>query len=152
MSVTWQVILTFPLQYNTRWRGFPGGSVVKNPPADAGDVRDSGWIPGSGRSSGGGNGNPLQYSCLENSLARGAWWATVYGVAKSQTHRSNSACKGYAFEFTLLFNFTVGTSWPTTCLEDHHCFQRKKVWGVLCAGSQSHFPVTELGTFHNMSC
>ena len=62
--------------------------MVKNLPADAGDVRDSGSIPGSGRSSGGGNGNPLQYSCLENSLARGAWRATVYGVAKSQTQLS----------------------------------------------------------------
>ena len=62
--------------------------MVKNLPADAGDVRDLGWIPGSGRSSGGGNGNALQYSCLENSLAREAWWATVCGVAKSQTRLS----------------------------------------------------------------
>ena len=46
--------------------GFPGGSVVKNPPANAGDKRDTGWIPGLGRSLGGGHGNPLQYSCLEN--------------------------------------------------------------------------------------
>ena len=46
--------------------GFPGGSVVKNPPANAGDIRDVGLIPGSGRSPGGGHGNPLQYSCLEN--------------------------------------------------------------------------------------
>ena len=57
--------------------GFPGGTVVKNPPANAGDVRDMGLIPGSGRSSGGGNGNPLQYSCLENSMDRGAWWAEL---------------------------------------------------------------------------
>ena len=52
----------------------PGGSVVKNPPAKAGDV-DS--VPGLGRSPGEGNGNPLQYSCLENPLDRGTWWATV---------------------------------------------------------------------------
>ena len=52
--------------------GFPGGSVVKNPPANAGDVGDVCSIPGSGRSPGGGNGNPLQYSCLENSMDRGA--------------------------------------------------------------------------------
>ena len=104
---------------------FPGGSVVKNLPANAGDARDMGLIPGSGRSPGkgngnqlqcswtslvaqtvkifacnvgdpglipgsgrfpgGGHGNPLQYSCLENSTDRGAWWATVYRVAKRQT-------------------------------------------------------------------
>ena len=58
--------------------------VVKNPPANAGDIRD-GLIPGSGRSPGGGNGNPFQYSCLENPMDRGTWWATVHGVAKSQT-------------------------------------------------------------------
>ena len=62
--------------------GFPGDSVVKNPPANAGDA---GSIPGSGRSPGGGNGNPLQCSCLENSMDRGAWQATVHGVTKSQT-------------------------------------------------------------------
>ena len=60
--------------------GFPGGSVVKNLPASAGDT---GLIPGLGRSPGKGNGNALQYSCLENSLDRGAWRATVHGVAKS---------------------------------------------------------------------
>ena len=64
--------------------GFPGGAVVKNPPANAGDARDGGSIPGWGRSPKVGNGNPLQYSCLENPLDRGAWWATVYRVAKSQ--------------------------------------------------------------------
>ena len=59
--------------------------VVKKPPANAGDVRDSGSIPGLGRSPGGGHGNPLQYSWLENPMDRGAWWATVHGVAKSWT-------------------------------------------------------------------
>ena len=59
--------------------GFPSGSVVKNPPANAGDT---GSIPGSGRSPGEGNGNPLQYSCLGNPMDRGAWQATVHGVAK----------------------------------------------------------------------
>ena len=59
--------------------------VVKNLPANAGDVRDMGWIPGLERSPGGGRVNPLQYSCLENPMDRGAWWATVHGVAKSQT-------------------------------------------------------------------
>ena len=59
--------------------------VVKNLPANAGDIRDAGSIPGSGRSPEGGNGNPLQYSCLESSLDRGAWSATVHRVTKSWT-------------------------------------------------------------------
>ena len=57
-----------------------GGSVVKNPPAKAGDIRDAGLIPGSGRSPGGGKGNPLQYSCLENPMERGTWRAAEHGV------------------------------------------------------------------------
>ena len=63
--------------------GFPGDTVVKNPPANSGD---SGLIPGLGRSPGVGNGNLLQYSCLESSMDRGARLATVQGAAKSQTH------------------------------------------------------------------
>ena len=61
--------------------------MVKNPSANAGDVRGVGLIPGSGRSPGGGHGNPLQYFCLENSMDRGAWRATVHGVTKSQTQQ-----------------------------------------------------------------
>ena len=64
--------------------GFPGGSVVKNLSANAGD-RDMGSIPGSEISPGVGNGNPLQSSCLENSMNRETWGATVYGVSKSWT-------------------------------------------------------------------
>ena len=60
---------------------FPGGSVVKN-------LRDVGSIPGWGRSPEGGNGNPFQYSCLENSMDRGAWWATAHGATKSWTRLS----------------------------------------------------------------
>ena len=59
--------------------------MVKNLPANAEDVRDTGLIPGSGRFSGGGPGNPLQCSCLENPMDRGTWWATVLRVAKSRT-------------------------------------------------------------------
>ena len=65
--------------------GFPNGSMVKNLPASAGDAGDTSSVPGSGRSPGVRNGNPLQYSCLENSMEGGAWQATVHGVAKSQT-------------------------------------------------------------------
>jgi len=67
---------------------FPGGAVVKNLPANPGDTRDTGLIPGSERSPGKGNGNPLQYFCLENSMDREAWRATVHGVTKSQTRLS----------------------------------------------------------------
>ena len=59
--------------------------LVKNLPTNAGDLRDASSIPGSGRSPGGGHGNPLQYSCLENPMEGGAWWGTVHGVAKSDT-------------------------------------------------------------------
>ena len=59
--------------------GFPGGAVVKNPPASAGDTRDPDSIPASGRSPGGGHGNPLQYSCLENPMDRVAWQAKSMG-------------------------------------------------------------------------
>ena len=69
----WHVVLCI--------QGFPGGSEGK---ASACNVGDMGSIPGSGRSPGEGNGNPLQYSCLENSMDRGAWWATVHGVAKTE--------------------------------------------------------------------
>ena len=59
--------------------------MVKNMPASAGGIRDSGLIPGLGRVPGEGNSNPLQYSCLENAMDREAWWATVHRVAKSRT-------------------------------------------------------------------
>ena len=59
--------------------------VVKNPPANAGDIRDMGSVFGLGRSPGGGHGNLLQHSCLENPMDRGAWRATVHGVGQSQT-------------------------------------------------------------------
>jgi len=62
--------------------GFPGGSVIKTLHANAGDVRDTGLIPGLGRYHGEGNGNSIQYSCLGNPMDIGAWWATVHGVPK----------------------------------------------------------------------
>ena len=87
-----RVQLSFPLlslmyegQVNLQ-QGFPGGSAVKRPPVNVGDTDQT---PGSGRSPGERNGKPLQYSCLENSTDRRAWWATVHGVAKSQTQLSN---------------------------------------------------------------
>ena len=77
-SVIWQVYKQIPL---------PGGLVVKNPPANAGDSRDMGLIPGTGKSPG--VGNLLQYSCLGNPMDRGTWRTTVHGVTKSQTQLSN---------------------------------------------------------------
>ena len=59
--------------------------MVKNGPTNAGDTRDASWIPGSGISPGGGNGNSFRFSCLGNPMDRGAWWATVHGVIKNQT-------------------------------------------------------------------
>ena len=65
--------------------GFPGGPMIKNPPSNAGDARDVGSITGIGRSPRERNGNPLQRSCLENSIYREAWQETITGVTKSQT-------------------------------------------------------------------
>ena len=65
--------------------GFPGGSVVKNLPTNAGNAEDTSSIPGSRRSSGAGNGNPPSYLCLENSMGKRAWWATIRGFEKSWT-------------------------------------------------------------------
>ena len=85
--------------------GFPGGSVVKNPPANAADAGDVSSVPGLGRSPGEGNGNPLQYSCLENPMDRGAGQATVHGVAKSWTRLSD-------FSFTTFHALKVFTGLP----------------------------------------
>ena len=86
---TFQATLYFCIKYlnfiSYAYWGFPGGSEVKSSSRNAGDL---GSIPGSGRSPGEGNGNPLQYSCLKNPMEGGAWWATVHGVAKSQTRLS----------------------------------------------------------------
>ena len=90
------------------YMGFPGGSVVKNPPAKTGDAGDMGLIPGLGRFPGG-NGNPLQYSCLENPLDRGVWKATVHEVSKSWTWLSDWAythmyiCMGVCLYLTSFF-------------------------------------------------
>ena len=84
MSVKYEAILFV----YTKCKGFPGGTVVKNLPAsvgDAGDTSDMSLTPGSGRSPGVGNGYPLQYSCLGNSMDRGGWLATVHRVTKNWT-------------------------------------------------------------------
>ena len=87
--------------------GFPGGSVVKNPNANAGDTGDVGSIPGSGRSPGGGNVNMLQ-----NPVDRGAWQATVHGVAKRGFHLSITYCVSWVPRLTLL---AIQTNWTYKC-------------------------------------
>ena len=77
------------IKYQVHVQGFPGGSVVKDLPASAGDM---GSIPGSGKFPREGNGNPLQCSCLGNPMDRGAWQATVHGVADSWIQLSDLAC------------------------------------------------------------
>ena len=79
------VILGFYFTLDKQYKGFPGSSVVKNLPA----MQETQVQWGSGRSPGEGNGNPLQYACLESPRGRGAWWATVQGVTKSWTRLSN---------------------------------------------------------------
>ena len=78
--------------------------MVKNPPANAGDIRDMGSTPGSGRSPGGGYGNPLQYSCREKPMDRGAWWATVHRVAKTQLKQLNMHTCAVIFLYCFYFS------------------------------------------------
>ena len=91
-----------PISVWKKWHdplvGFPSGSEVKASACKAGDL---GSIPGSGRSPGEGNGNPLQYSCLENPMDRGAWWVTVHGVAKSRTWLSDFTSLGILWAWML---------------------------------------------------
>ena len=86
--------------------------MVKNPLANAGDTGDMSWIPGLGRSSGGGHGKPLQYSCLENPMDRGARWATVHRVTKSWTWLSNYACSHATLKwFALILHPAFKPDW-----------------------------------------
>ena len=116
-------------------RGFSGGSVVKNSPASVGDAGDMGSIPGLGRSPGGGNVDLLQSSCLENPMDRGAWWAPVHGVAKSQTWLSiwqivclPNSCNGWKIRSSLsthpLSYFAM--------LWNSHAQEAVEVWGTIC--------------------
>ena len=111
--------------------GFPGGTVVRNLPANAGDV---GSIPGSRRSPGVGNSNPLQYSCLGNPMDRGAWWAAVHWVSNSQTWLGD---------------------WGQT--QDRPSGEKFKDWSLrlhipLAPSLSSLFPFTNFSTFPLLSC
>ena len=109
-------VCVFPFRF--LYLGFPGGSDPKESACKTGD---RGSIPGSGRSPGKGNGNPLQYSCLGNPMGRGAWWATVHGVAKNRTQLSNE-CDACGINLV-----------PP--LETEHKPSVVKAWGVLTLGS-----------------
>ena len=87
---TQPVLITYVM--GTMKNGFPGGSVIKNLPASA---RDASSIPWSGRSPGAGKHNPLKYSCLENPIDGGTWWAIVHGVTESRTQLSTHTKKNY---------------------------------------------------------
>ena len=107
--------LTFVWSVNTSsssW-GFPGSSVSKESACSAGD---SGLIPGSGRSPGKRNGNPLQYSCLENPMDRGTWWATVHGVARARHNLATKLppemkCEVYVEAFFFAYGHLIGLVW-----------------------------------------
>ena len=106
--------------------GFPGGSVVKNLPSNAGDERDAASIPGLGRSPGGGNGHPLQNCCLVNPMDRGAWQATVHGVAKSWPWLNNWAwCPLYLKKAGKKFFFNLSPSKKQANKTQQHCFLEK---------------------------
>ena len=103
--------------------------VVKNPPANAGDLRDIGLIPGQGRSPGGGHGNPLQYCCMENPVDRGAWRAEIHGVTQSQTKLKQFSKGQHMIAFGIMyyhclytplhnkiFYLLVTCSWDTICI------------------------------------
>ena len=108
------------------WGAFPGGpSGIKNSPANRRDVRDTGSIPRLGRSPGGRHGNPLQCSSLENPMHRGVWWATVHGVAQSQTQLSH--CKDFV-------NLLTHTDWTHTSSVDSH-FETKTTFSSLFLSS-----------------
>ena len=113
---------------------FPWGLRGKESACSVGVARDAGSIPGSGRFSGGGHGNPLQYSCLKNPMDRGAWWATVHGVTKSWTGLSNLACM-HAKHFSPIYPYNSFFSLLVSLLQ-YHLFGAKNaafhLTGTLC--------------------
>ena len=106
--------------------GFPGGSVVKNPPANAATKGDAGSIPGSGRYPGGRNSNPLQYFCQDNPMDRGAWRATVRGITNSWAQPSNWACVHTSISLVLTVHLV--------CFQEHDLLLISTLWsGDYCS-------------------
>ena len=102
---------------------FPGGTVGKEPTCQCRRCKRLGTIPGSGRSPGGGHDNPLQNSCLKNIMDRGAWWATVHGVRKSQTWPSPPRTAHQSMESATIALWATGTLGGNHALGEHHLFQ-----------------------------
>ena len=126
--------------------GFPGGSEVK---ASACNVGDLGSIPGLGRSPEEGNGNPLQYSCLENPMDGGAWWATVHRVAKSRTRLSD-----FTFTLSILWHcLSLGLELKLTFSSPVATAEFSKFAGILSAALSQHhvlgFEISQL-EFHHL--
>ena len=117
--------------------------VVKNPPANSGDLREVGSIPGSGRSPGGGNGDPLQYSCLDNPMDRGAWQATVHGFAKSWTWLSDWAHVRCGFGLSI---------WSVTSLTAiENTYLRRFLLQSVPWEKENHIDISELSCFASTS-
>ena len=103
--------------------------VVKNPPANAGDIKDEGSTPETGRSLGGGNGNPLQYAGWKNPMDRGAWWATVLRVTKSQTRLKQFSMLACTFTAAL---FTIAKIWGKLSVHQQMNGQRRCIYFMKC--------------------
>ena len=95
------------LEFKAHFRASQVALVVKNPPPNAGDVRNTRSIPGSGRSPGGGHGNPLQYSCLENSMDRKAWRVIVHKITKSQIRRKQLSMHAWPLAYKHVLNASL---------------------------------------------
>ena len=103
--------------------------MVKNPPANAGDSGDGGSIPGSGRSPGRGHSNPLQYSCLANPMDKGAWWAIVHSVTKSQTQLKQLSMHACMLSGITASSLTHTYKDPPLATYSHsHKFPERKAW------------------------
>ena len=134
--ITWTIsfFLYKKIAYRIHIRGFPGGIVVENLPVNAGNAREADLIPELGASPGGGHGSPLRYSCLENSMDRGAWRATVHGVTKSWTQLSMHALNSYNIKSTLSFKVNnsvvlsifMGLIEASSLIPVHFLYPRKK--------------------------
>ena len=110
--------------------------VVKNPPVNAGDIRDAGPTPLWGRCPGGGHDNPLQYSCLENPMDRGAWWATVHGVAKSRTRLKQLSTCTRSLHKALFGAFLFSLCLPTWLREELHNFLKSCRYRIYSRAAQ----------------
>ena len=127
--------------------GFPGGIVVKNQPANARGIRDTGLIPGSEQFLGGGHGNPLQYTCLENPMDRGTWQATVHSVIRSWTQP-----KWLSMHAKNMFSCVRNcqTVFPSSC---NICIPTSNEWEFLLATSSPVFGVVSVaGLGHSNKC